>query len=281
MADEQVPPQAEADPEPEGVVEIDLPGSPGQKVKMAPVGVLSAERKRVRESTEQKIRAEYEPIKQKAAQLEADMAAAQPYIQHVQKNWETIQKDLQRQQDVPGVSDDEAEKFARRYELFTANGLDTQRAKQMIADNRKETERIATEAALRAMEPLKQDAATKGARAHFAWAAAQKGPDGEPLVDPTALAQYWAQLPPELAANPQVAELLLDSFVGKNVRSGKRPQRTEHEPTFSEAPGGRTIAPPTFGDRERRLAAAAGMTQKQFTDAAANYKPGQSNVIGD
>lgn len=280
MAEEVV---QQDDAEPEGTVEIELPTAPGQKQRMAPVSVISAERKRAVEKTEQKLRAELEPYKQKAEQLEADLAAVRPHLDYVRQNWDTIQKQQQQQREqTTQITDEEAEAVARDLQLYGTNGLDLAAARRVITRDTGRVERLAKQIAEQTVAPALQATATQQARANFAWAASQKDTQGNPLVDATELAQYWATLPPQLAANAQVAELLLEAAVGRSVRSGKRPQRTESESVFSEAPGGqRPDGGFRFGERERRIASNVGMTEKQFTEAASRYQPGRTNVLGD
>lgn len=263
------------DPEPEGVVEV-------QGRRMVPVDALIAERERATKKGEEKARAEYEPLKAKAAQadqLAADLQALQPHIQHLQRHPELMEEP--KQPDTPDVSRDDAEKFARRYELYTPNGLDVARAAQMIADNRAETKRIATEAAQEAVQPYAQSSFTAAARQNFCWAASQKAADGGPLVDVNDLARLWQTFPPELAANPEVAKVILNAAIGETVRSGKRPQRVETEPLFSETPGGRGPAEYRMSALEKSVARVAGISEKQFAERAKQYQPDAVNVLGD
>lgn len=181
--------------------------------------------------------------------------------------------------DPPDVTDDEAERFAKHYELYTANGLDISRAKRMIKDQRDETRRVATEAAQQAVEPLKQTTATQASRQNFVWAASQKDADGNPLVDPTVLAETWANFPAELTAQPEVAKIVLQSVVGHVVMSKPRaPKGPEREPTFSEPSGGRAPAY-TISSLERKVADAAKIAPKDWEARAKNYQPGVPNTL--
>ncbi len=105
--------------------------------------------------------------------------------------------------------------------------------------------------------------------------------DGSPLVDPTELAKMWAEFPAELAANAQVARVILDAAIGASVRSGKRPQRSESEPLYSEAPGGPRPAGYQISEPERRLARTVGISEKQWSESAKNYQPDATNILGD
>ena len=277
MAEPEVLPEPTPtpEPEPEGVIDI-------QGRKMVPVDALIAARKTAAENAEQKVRAEYEPLKTKAAEadrLAADLAALRPKLDYLARHPELTQEPAKP--DVPSVSDEEAEKYARQYELYTPTGLDLTRAKRIIADNRAETRRIATEAAQQAVQPYAQTTATAQSRQNFVWAASQRGADGGPLVDPQHLAQMWAEFPAELSANPEVARVILDAAVGASVRQGKRPQRAEQEPLYTEVPGGRAPGEYRASDMERKIARNVGMSDKQWTDAAKQYQPDAVNILGD
>ena len=276
MTDELTPPPPPvSEPEPDGVIDV-------QGKKMVPVDALVAERERARTTTEQRLHKEYEGIKAKAAkadQLEADMQLLQPQIEHLRKHPELLQEPARP--DVPDVSDEDAEKHARRYGLYTPTGLDLPLAKQMIADHRADTRRIATEAAHEAIQPYARTTATAQSRQNFAWAASQKTPDGRPVVDATQLATLWATFPPELTANPEVAKVVLRAALGESVLSNTRPAAPDHEPLFTERPGGGKAGDYQISPLERRVAQIAGMTEKQYSDRAKTYQPDAVNVLGD
>ena len=284
MSDPQNPnpsPEASAtEPEPqepalEGVVEV-------QGQKLVPVSAVIAERDRARTSTEKRIREEYEPVKAKAAQadqLAADLGVLQPYIDHLRRHPELMQQPAQP--DVPSVSDQDAEQFARQYELYTPTGLDTGRAKKIIANQREDMAKVARSAAQEAVAPMIHGNATQQARQNFLWAASQRAADGTPLVDANELAQEWANMPPELAANPEVAQVLLDRVIGRALRSGKRVTRPDSEPTFSEPAGGRGSGDYKISPMEQRMARATGVSEKDWAKSAKEYQPDSVNILGD
>ena len=263
------------DPEPEGAIEVDLGG---QKQKVVPVGVVAAERKRARESTEQKFTKEIEGLKAKAAesdQLKADLAQLQPYIEHLKTHG------LPKKEEPPEiakVSDQEAEKYARDYELYTATGLDMGKAKRIIANQREETRKIAAEAAQEAIKPLATSSATQQSRQNFVWAAQEAQKRG---VQPETVAQLWGALPPELTQHAEVAQLLLRASLGEAMFSGKMTTPPAHEPVFSEPPGGARGQSYQISDVEKRMALTTGLTEKDWTDRAKGYQPDAENVLGD
>ena len=275
MSEPEVAPSPVPEPEPEGVIDV-------QGKKMVPVDALIAERERATKKGEEKARAELEPLKAKAAQadqLAADLQALQPHIAYLQKHPEVMQRPFEP--DTPTVSDEEAEKEARDLELYTPTGLDLARAKRIIAKRRAEVSQVATQAAKEAVEPYAQSSFTAAARQNFVWAASQKAPDGAPLVETAALAKLWQSFPPELAANPEVAQVILNAAIGETVRTGKRPQRPEHEPVFSEVPGGRHPSEYRMSPLEKSVAKVAGLSEEQFAKHAKEYQPNAVNVLGD
>ena len=282
MTDE-LKPETTPEPEPEGLIEVEISG---QKQKVATGSVIAAERNRVREKTEAKFKGEIDALKVKAAradQLEADLGAVRPHVEYLQQNPHLMKRD--EAPELQKVSDEEAERFARQYELYGPSGLDLGRAKRIIADQHATIKRVATEAAQEAVGPIKQGTHVQQARQNFAWAAQQRGPDGRPLVDPTVLSQVFAyaiQQNPEYAADPTNAAALLRVAIGEQVMSGKTvPAAPIHEPLFSEAPGGRRGGEYQISEVEKRMASVTGVSEADWAKRAQGYQPDADNVLGD
>ena len=267
------------DPEPEGAIDVDLSG---QKQRMVPVSALVAERERVRAAEREKVTKEYEPLKTKADladRLQADLQTVQPFINKLREKPELMKEETPSE--LAGITDEEAERFARNYELFNATGVDTHRAKRIIAEQRKEIAKVAREAAQEAIRPLAETTAVDKSRSHFMWAAQQRDQSGQPLVDPQILAQEWSKLPPKLTATQGVAEFVLNSAIGIMQRTGKKPPAApSYEPVFSEASGGQR-SPYQISQMEQKMAKSQGISEKDWTTRAKDYNPGQVNVLGD
>jgi hypothetical protein len=250
MSEEVKPDATVPEAEPEGAIEVELAG---QRQKVVPVGVVAAERKRARESTEQKFKGELDALKAKAAeadQLRADLGQLQPYIEHLKTHG------LPKKEEPPEIG----------------------KAKRIIANQREETRKIAAEAAQEAIKPLATSSATQQSRANFVWAAQEAQKRG---VQPETVAQLWGALPPDLTQHPEVAQLLLRASLGEAMFSGKMAQPPQHEPLFSEPPGGPRGQDYKISDVERRMAMASGLTEKDWTDRAKGYQPDAENVLGD
>ena len=277
MAEDPVKQSADdADPEPAGAIEIDVQG---QKQKMVSVDVLAAERKRARESTEQRVRAEYEPLKEEVAkgkQRDADLAVLQPHIDYLRQHPELLKREEPPEQQQ--VSDEDAERFAKQYELYSATGLDLTRARRMIADNRKEIEKVARATAQEAIEPYAKTSAEQASRSNFIWAAGEAQKRG---VDPAAVALVWKALPANLTQHPEVAQHVLQVAMGNAALTGKvGPTAPDLEPLLSEAAGGGRGAY-RISDLEKKIANISGMSEKDFGDRAKQYQPDAVNILGD
>lgn len=262
------PPPAPADPadqEPEGAVEV-----AGQK--MVPVGVVVGERKRMREQHER----EMAPIRER-------LTRAQDIEQRLDE-WNAQQRlappaPPAADDPIAKVSNEDAERVAKRYELYTPTGLDLPRAKQIIAETRAETRRIAEEAAAQAMAPVLQQTAADASKHNFVAMATQRGLDGQALVDPRVLAELWAGFPPELTANPQVAQVILNAAIGEGVRT-RRPQPSPpgREPLITESAGGPRAAY-TMSNVEKKVAQSVGVSASDWEKRAKIYQPGVPNAL--
>lgn len=263
------------DAEPDGVIEAN-----GKR--LVDVGVVAAERKRVRETTERKLQAEMEPLKTKAARadaLEQALQAAQPYIDLIKQRPELLapKPPTPEEQSIP---DEDAANYARRYELFEPTGTpDVKRAKLIMADNRREMAKVASQAAQEAVAPVRQTAAEQASRSNFVQMAQRMDADGTPLVDPQVLAEEWATLAPELTADSRVAQVVLEKAIGKMILSGKRPQKPQRAPVYSESPGGGGNRQPSskLTDLDRKL----GFTEKELNTLTAGFNPGGVSIIGE
>ena len=270
------PTSLEPEAAPEGVVDI-------QGAKMVPLGALEAERKRARETTEQRVRSELAPVvkqAEQAQQLQQDIAALRPQLEYLQAHPELL-KELPAPP-ADDITDEQAEKYAKQYELFTATGLDTARAKRIIRDTRSEMMRVAKTVAEETMQPMRQQTATQASRANYVWAASQRDAQGQTLVDHEQLAKMWASFPAELTAQPDVARVVLNAAIGEAIRTrAGGPQPPEAEPIHSESVGGGPAASYRISDIERRVAKAIGIKEADYSKTAKSYQPGEVNVLGD
>lgn len=272
MSDEQTtpvdtPPEPTAETPPEAVkVKVG-----DQEQDMVPVGALVGERKRITEKYER----ELEPLRAAATrvqQLEQEIAQLR-----------TPPKP--KEPDIPDVSDDEAERYARHYELYNAQGLDLARAKRIIKDQREETRRVAKEAVEEAVGPVRTGTFNQIKRDYFVRAAMAKDDAGQPLLDAEGqkeLANAFSAIPPELfAQNPEgIADVVLTSVIGARARKGGlRSKAPDRDPVFSENSGGYRGQAYTASNLEKKVAASAGISSKDWEGRAKTYQPGVPNTL--
>lgn len=278
---------------PEGEVEPELAVSGAVEIqgkKYVPQetfgATLSAERQRVRKATEDKLKTEWQPILEKAGQvdqLRADLQALQPHLAYLQAHPELLQQSTPTENDLPPdqrVSDEDAERFAKQYELYTATGLDLQRAKRLIRDNRAEIIRVARQVTEETVQPMRESNAAQASRQNFVWAATQLDAQGQPLVKPEDLAKLWATFPAELTAQNEIAATILDAAIGRGFRGAATVPRPDREPLHTEPPGG-TPGGYRISDVERRVAQQTNIPEKQWIDRAKHFQRDAINVLED
>lgn len=273
------PVQPDDTAEPEGVVEV-------QGKRLVDVGILAAERKRVREATERQIREkELTPLQaraQRADELERAIMEVRPHIEYLRSHPEVMEPPKPTSAE-DQVSDEEALAEARDLELYEAGtgAPDVKRAKRIIARRRGEVTQAARAVAEQVIGPVTQGSAQQASRQNFAVMASQRDADERPLVDAREFANLWAQFPPELTQHPEVGQVLLDAAVGRAARQGKRVSAPARGPILSESAGGRPGAGFQQHELERKMAKAAGMSQKAYESGAKEFVPGAINVIGE
>lgn len=292
---ESPPIQQDLEPEAQPVVEAEPEADPADVIEHngvkywkqgAAATIIAVERKRAREVTEKSLREkEIEPLMQKAAEadhLRQALAEAQPYVEHLRRHPELLQAPkptpLEEQ-----ISDEEAAAEARDLELYNqqTGQPDVARAKRIIARRRTETQAAAQQAAQAAIGPLTSQSAQQVSRQNFVSMATRRDAQNQPLVDAKVLAEFWAQLPPELTQHPEVGELILDAAIGKSYRTKGRVQAPERPPVVSEPAGGRSGPRYEMDRMAKNLAQHAGMSDKAFTERAKTYVPGEVNILGD
>ena len=82
----------------------------------------------------------------------------------------------------------------------------------MTQNGLSECELFAQQVARETVKGPQEEIFRQASRQNFIWAANQRDANGQPLVDPTTLAQTWANLPAELTAKAE-----RDCFVGASL----------------------------------------------------------------
>lgn len=273
-------PQAPADPDEDvsDVPQIDL-----REGKFVPVSAMAAERKKGKEAL-RAAKEEADSLRAKAKEadeMRASVQAARPWIEALKNRPDLIRQIQQApapQPEEPTLSPEEAESLARTLELFTPQGEPDVKRAQATA---KLVDKLAERKAAKAVAPMIQNDHQRASLTQFQRVLNIRDGFGEG-PDPEILKAQWLQMPPEMTANPEVAEVLWDRAMGITRRLGKpAPKPPDKAPLVSEAPGGRTTQPHNLSDLERAVARSRNMTQKQWAESQSGYKPGAFNVLED
>lgn len=232
---------------------------------------------------------ELEPIAASATEIGSKLNDAQPIINAILNNPKLRAEAMRISQggtrttadasDQPSADDDpDAAEFAELNNFYLADGmtLDVARGKRGLAlldrrSGRQTDERI---------RPLA--GVTLGARANENIRAALSATDteGNPWATRESIEEVVKQLPRELLADPQVADLILNNAIGIDRRKGRTPKAPD-EPLFLERQGGggrqRETALTPF---ERRHLETSGISEKDYRASAAKLATGRSIELG-
>lgn len=173
----------------------------------------------------------------------------------------------------------DAEDLARTLELYTPEGQpDLARARKLALLMRG----VGRQEALGAVAPLSQNMA-QGQAGTLKQQYAQVRDKAGRTVNNQVLDQIWNIVPPELIArDPAVAGILYYAARGYSAHHGlDEPIAPSRAPLVSESAGGRpaTTAATTLSEFDRAMQRSMQITDKQYTDHAARYKPGALNVL--
>lgn len=172
----------------------------------------------------------------------------------------------------------DAEDLARTLELYTAEGQpDLQRARKLALLMRG----VGRQEALGAVAPLSANMAQGQAGTLKTQYAQVKDKAGR-TVNNQVLEQIWNIVPPELIArDPAVAGILYYAARGYSAHHGlDEPLPPSRTPILSESAGGRPItATATLSEFDRAMQRSMQISDKQYTEHAARYKPGGINVL--
>lgn len=264
------------DPEPEGTITI-------PQGKVVPLGAVQAERGKRKEAEKALAAkdAELEPLKQKAAKYDE---AAQ-YLQQAQPIIEALRArpDLVAQAKNPPprvepkgpLSEADAIEYAKDFDLYKTDGTpDVDRA-QRIAKRHADMSERSTQQALK---PFNDQTALQQSTNNRAYILNLKDAAGNALVDPKALDTVWKDVPTEMSARPEVANLLYLTALGLQTQNGKGP-KTAAPPLITESLGGSKPGPETLTRTDEAFMRASTMPRKEFETTRNSYKEGQTNSL--
>lgn len=104
--------------------------------------------------------------------------------------------------------------------------------------------------------------------------------DGTPLATKESIQEMAKQLPPQLLANPQVIDMVINSAIGLDRRKGRTPKPVD-EPVFMERQGGgfrrqeSTISP-----EEKKQLERLGLTEKDYAASTKRLETGVASRRG-
>lgn len=224
--------------------------------------------------TSRETKAELARIKGEYERLTQNVQTMQPLLETIQRLTPQQREALAtgRLPSPAGTEQDagdvEAMELAQDLGLIAADGsLDIARARKRLDKDNERFARLLDQH----VAPLRQTTHQQIASNIRTQAKAQVDAAGNPLASPESIDEAYSMLPPELAANPQVAmvaigtAMLIDKMKG---RTAKAPQTSIYgDPIYSEPAGGRRGAQVSAEDRA--MAKKAGLTDADITAAAA------------
>jgi len=276
----ETPPPVEGDGEPDGTIE----GSGG--VKFVPLSAVIAERTQRKEATR--------ALAGKDAEI-ADLRAKAGQLDAIKNEWDQLQPVLEKvrrgeyqevKHEEPGppqpLTQADALDYAKDLDLYKADGTpDVDRAQRLAARQ----EAISARQTAKAVAPYQATQAQRESVEMRNQVAAMKDSYGY-QVDPVILERVWSMVPPEISAQPNVASVLHRVAFSEAVMAGKHPafkagqQPPPVVPTESLG-GGRAPEMTSFNELDKRFSSAAGITKERYVTAAAAFKPGQRNSLGE
>jgi hypothetical protein len=259
------------DDEPEGTV-VSQGG-----VKFVPLAAVQSERGK-RKDAETKA-AQLAEKAQKYDETEAQVRAVMPIIERVKGR-----PDILAMLDKPPapvveakgpLSDQEAIEYAKDFDLYKTDGTpDTDRAQRIASRHAAMNARQVQQQ----IAPMVQTEAQRQSHGLFNHYANQKDANGN-VVDQKILASFWQNVPPEMSAQPGVAQVLYLAALGQQVASGKQPAPKPAPVVHTESSGGRMTTPAALTSLDESIMKHAGIEKKAYETTAARYQPGRINSL--
>jgi hypothetical protein len=268
------PPPQEAAPEPPA--EDDVPDAVELQagVKYVPVGALKAVREELKA---------LKPQAQRAAELEAEIAASRPYVEFLKANPQLLQPQQPAQPQAPPAEDPALIEYAKTLDLYTQDGRpDTTRAAKLRDMTRQEAAAIAQQA----VAPYQEQTHATAAAHNLQWMTGLKDANGQPLEEryimETVKHVYGSMSKSDavkILADPSVAQVLAYTALGRQAASKPYKPTTATQapsapPLHVESAGG-NVPINVSEDHTRRL----GVGHKAYVETAKRYVPGKSNIL--
>lgn len=266
-------PESGADPDAGDVEVVTTPGGE----QLVPLSALRAVRGQLKE---------LRPQAQRVADLEREIAESRPYVEFLRNNPQVLHPaPAPAPSPLPSAEDTHADTYARRFDLYTAEGKpDLVRAKAILDDTRS----LARQEAEKVLQPVQERTDMAQAAANLQWLTGLTDATGQkvnPQIVDEVIRSVTGGMPKAQAlrvlADAKVMGVIADTVFGRQSRTQAKPAAVAAPgsiPLVSEPSGGGTV---TMTDSERRHAKAIGRSEKDWQAASARFKPGQSNALED
>lgn len=261
---EPAPIQAAGDEEPEGTV-VNPSGE-----KLVPLSALAAARQKAREKDA--LIEQLRPKAEKADQVVREWQAVQPIIQRAL----SAPPPVPVEKPAGPLSPQEAIEYAKDLDLYKPDGTpDVDRAQRLAARNEALAERKA--AMMVAPMQLQTVQAQSNANMTAAIAHAQK----TKAVDPAILQEVWSIVPPEVSAQPNVAEVLWHVAHSRSMLAGKSaaPVSAPPPPVHTEGTGATKPASVSLSATSQAFRQAADIPVKEYEKISSRYEAGRANSL--
>lgn len=179
-------------------------------------------------------------LKDQLAQLQQQVQQLTPYVQAYQQLQQQAQPQEPKQ---PEISDEEADNYARLYDLYKADGsgqLDRDRGRRIIGDMRRMARDAADQAAEAKVAPIHQMSVQQLSKTNLQRALATALPNGARASE-AALKQVWAQLDPSVTASVEGAREAFLAAVGRTyaMSTAEELAKLVNSPVQSQEPAQR------------------------------------------
>lgn len=254
----------EADPtgghEEEAVV-VAQKGADG-KTDVVPLAAHLEQRGKAEKRGEAKARLEMQKEIDEAKAIKQSLEQYGPILQRIQQDPSILERARQPQKTERDV---EAEEVAEDLGLIAADGsLDVNRARRYLDRQDQRNGKLVDQR----VAPVANATASQIANGHRLALKSRRHEDGRPVASAESIDAVANVLPPELVANPNVAQIMELIAIGLDQKTGRTPKapvaRMYDEPWLSEGagrgPGSRSV----LTDEDKRFAKNLGLDEKTY-----------------
>lgn len=254
----------------------------GKKMVTIPLGTLVGLKKTAKEG-KGKIK-ELEARAAHAAEVEQRLEQASPIINAVLSNpnlraeaIRVVNGTRQSSESTSQPNDPDAVAMAEEYGFYLADGVtpDAARGARVLSRIAATAQRVAEET----VRPLAGITLSGKAEANISAALAMTDDDGVPLATAESIRETAKLLPPQLLANPQVVDLVINNAIGLDRRNRRTPKAPD-EPLYLSTQTRRGPVGPVITAEDRAFMQRNGITEKDFLRSVKNLEQGVAGRRG-